>query len=122
MFFPCFYGLPPYRGPGTAPFDAFRSLLAELGLGARSFAGAPEGCCLGRAWHSRAAAGGRVALGRAIPKRGILNFTREEPGALAVRTRTSETRQGAKCDAAERKYGSDWASFLLSADILFIQR
>ena len=72
MFFPCFYDPPPYRGPGTAPFDAPSSPLAEFGVSARSFAGDPEGCCVGRAWRGRAAADGRVELGRAVPKRGIL--------------------------------------------------
>ena len=75
MLFPCFYDPPPYRGPRTAPFDAPRSPLAEFGVGARSFAGDPEGFCVGRAWHGRAAAGDRVALGRAVPKRGILEAT-----------------------------------------------
>ena len=36
-----------------------------------AFAGDPEGCCVGRAWHGRVAAGGRAALGRASPNRGI---------------------------------------------------
>ena len=74
--FPCFchvfYDPPLYRGPGTAPFDAPRSPLAEFGVGARSYARDPEGCCVGRAWHSCAAAGGRATLLRAVPKRGIL--------------------------------------------------
>ena len=34
-----------------------------MGVGARSFAGDTEGCCVGEAWDGRAAAGGRVALG-----------------------------------------------------------
>ena len=33
-----------------------KSLLAELGCGARSFAGDTEGCCVGRAWCGRAVA------------------------------------------------------------------
>ena len=70
--FTCFYGPPLCRGSGAAPFDAPRSPLAEFGVGACSFAGDPEGCCVGRAWHGRAASGGRVALRRAVPKRGIL--------------------------------------------------
>ena len=32
----------------------------------------PRGCCVGRAWRGRAAAGGHVALWRAVLKRGIL--------------------------------------------------
>ena len=75
MSFPCFHHPSPYRGPGTSPVDGPRSPLAEFGVGARSFTGDPEGCCVGRAWHCRAAAGGRVALGRAFPKRGILYTT-----------------------------------------------
>ena len=73
MFFsPCFYDPSPHRRPGTGHFDAPRSPLTEFGVGARSFAGDPEGCCVGRAWRGRAAADGRVELGRAVPKRGIL--------------------------------------------------
>ena len=54
------------------PGAVSRSPLAEFGAGARSFAGDPEGCCVGRAWRGRAAAAGHVALGRAVPKLGIL--------------------------------------------------
>ena len=72
MFFPCFYDPPPNRGPGTAPVDAPRSPLDEFGIGARSFAGDPEGCCAGRAWRESAVAGGLVAHGGDVPKRGIL--------------------------------------------------
>ena len=72
MFFHVFTIPRHIGGPGTAPSDAPRSLLAEFGVGARSFAGDPDGRCVGRAWHCRAAAGGRVALGRAVVKRGIL--------------------------------------------------
>ena len=65
----------PCGRSGTALFDAPRSPLAEFGVNARSFAGDPEGCCVGRAWYGRAAAGVRVALGRAVPKRGFLKPT-----------------------------------------------
>ena len=73
--FTCFYGPPLCRGSVAAPFDAPRPPLAEFGVGACSFAGDPEGCCVGRAWHGRAASGGRVALGRTVLKRGILKPT-----------------------------------------------
>ena len=46
--------------------------LAEFGVGGHSFADDPAGCCVERAWNGRAAAGGRVALGRGVPKLGIL--------------------------------------------------
>ena len=72
MCFPCYSDPPLCQGPGTAPFDAPRSPPAEFGVGAFSFAGDPEGCCMGRAWRGRAAAGGRVGLGRAVPKRGMV--------------------------------------------------
>ena len=49
-----------------------KSSLAESSVGARSFAGDPESCCVGRAWPGGAVAGGPVAHGRAVPKRGIL--------------------------------------------------
>ena len=64
----------PQRGPREPVRGALfpRSSLAEFAVGARSCADDPECCCVGRAWHGRAAAGGRVALGRAVPKRGIL--------------------------------------------------
>ena len=39
--------------------------LAELGLVGRCVAGDTEGRCVGRAWHGRAVARGRVASGRA---------------------------------------------------------
>ena len=71
FLFPCFHDPPPYRGPGTAPFVSRRSLLAEAGVDACSFAGDPEDCCVGQAWHGRAANGGRLAHERAVPKRGI---------------------------------------------------
>ena len=48
---------------GTFP----RPPLAKLDCGAHCFAGNTEGCRGGRAWRDRAAAGGRVALGRAVP-------------------------------------------------------
>ena len=67
---PCFYDSPPYRGRGTAPFS--RSPLAVFGVTASSFADSTLCRRVGRVWHGRAAAGTRVALGRGIPKRGIL--------------------------------------------------
>ena len=59
-----------YWGSETVPFRRFP--LAESGVGARSFAGDPEGCCVERAWHVLAAAGGPVVLVRAVEKPGIL--------------------------------------------------
>ena len=47
------------------------SPLVEVGVGARSFADKTL-CRVGRAWRGRAAASGRVALGRAVPKRDVL--------------------------------------------------
>ena len=35
----------------------------RVGIGARSFAGDTESCCVGRAWQGRKAAGGPVAIG-----------------------------------------------------------
>ena len=49
-----------------------RPSLAEFDGGAPSFAGATEGCRVGRAWRDREAAGGPVAVGRAGASRGIL--------------------------------------------------
>ena len=72
MFFACFT-VPRHIADRDGSFRP--SPLAEFGVGARSFAGDTEGCCVGQAWHGRAAAGGRVALGRAVPKRGILTPT-----------------------------------------------
>ena len=46
--------------------------LAEFGGGPRSVATDTVGCCVGRTWQGRAAAGGRLALGRACAPRGIL--------------------------------------------------
>ena len=40
-----------------------RAPLAESVIGARSFARVTEGCCVGRAWRHREAAGGREKLG-----------------------------------------------------------
>ena len=67
--FPCFFDPPPYRGTGDGSFR--RSPLAEFGVGARPFA--DETLCrrVGQAWRGRATTGGPVALGRAVPKRGI---------------------------------------------------
>ena len=48
-------------GPREGAFS--RPPLAESVIGARSFAGASEGCCVGRAWIHREAAGGQVGLG-----------------------------------------------------------
>ena len=48
----------PWRGFSWPP-------LAELGLFGRCVAVATEGLCVGRAWHGRAVARGRVASGRA---------------------------------------------------------
>ena len=70
---PCFYDPPPYRGSGTAHFDARFDRGTSSLVGARSFADKTYRYVrVGRAWRGRAAAGGRVALGRAVPKRGIL--------------------------------------------------
>ena len=69
--FPRFYDPPPYRGPGTAHFDARR--LSSLALGPVF---ADEILCrVGRAWRGRATEGGRMALGRAVPQGGILKPT-----------------------------------------------
>ena len=67
--------------------------LTEPGVGARSFAGDPEGCCVGRAWHGRAAAGGRVAHGRAIPTRGILKQAYQVAVMILNETTTTRTEQ-----------------------------
>ena len=48
---------------GTGDGSLRRSRLAEFGCDDRSFAADPEGCCVGRVWHGRAAAGSRLALG-----------------------------------------------------------
>ena len=56
---------------GTGDGSFRRSLLVEVGVGARSFADKTL-CRVRRARRGRAAARGRVALGRAVPKRGIL--------------------------------------------------
>ena len=53
-----------------------RPPLAELGVGARSFAGDTEGCCGGRLGRSRAATGGRVALGNSRSPKSVLHPTR----------------------------------------------
>ena len=68
--FPCFF--PAISGTGDDSFR--RSPLVEVGVGARSFAHKTL-CRVGRAWRSRAAAGGRMALWTAVPKRGILKQT-----------------------------------------------
>ena len=59
--FPCIYDYPPPRGV-SRPFPG-RPLLAESLIGARSFADKSLGCCVGRAWSHREAAGGQVELG-----------------------------------------------------------
>ena len=69
---------PPIPGikqlvPGRASFDARGSL--SLAFGAPYFGGGTEGGRGGQAWHGRAAAGGRLALGRAGAPRGILKMT-----------------------------------------------
>ena len=61
---------PPFPGIRTHSDDrASRHLppprLTELDGGAPSFVGDTDGCCVREAWHRRAAAGGRVELGRA---------------------------------------------------------
>ena len=48
-------------GPREGAFS--RPPLAESVIGARSFAEVTEGCCVGRAWRHREAAGGRAELG-----------------------------------------------------------
>ena len=63
------------RPPTISGFgDGFfrRSRLAEFGVGARSFADNTLGRRVQRARRDRAAAGGPVALGRAVHKRDIL--------------------------------------------------
>ena len=50
-----FHGPPLCRRSGAAPFDAPRSPLAEFGVGGCSFAGDPEGCCVGVDWRLGAA-------------------------------------------------------------------
>ena len=52
---------PATSGTGNGSFR--RSPLAEFGVGARSFAGDTESCCVGRTWRGRAAAGAPVAIG-----------------------------------------------------------
>ena len=59
---PPFPGEPATRSRGGTSFP--RLPLAELGGGARSFAGGTKSCCVGRAWHSRAAAGGILKQSR----------------------------------------------------------
>ena len=60
---------PQPRDRATRPReDTFRHpLLTEIGCGVRAFAGdtKPKGCCVGRAWRRREAAGSPVALERA---------------------------------------------------------
>ena len=66
---------PAILGVGDGSFR--RSPLVQVGVGGRSFADKTL-FRVGRAWRGRAAArhaGGRVALGRAVPKRGILKPT-----------------------------------------------
>ena len=73
MFFPCFYDPPPYLGQGqllsTLPAPSSRCL--ALGPVLSPATPRADGCCVGWTWHGRAAAGGRVPLGRAVPERGI---------------------------------------------------
>ena len=61
---------PALSGTGDGPFRS--SPLVEFDVGARSFADKTLYRRVGRAWRGRTAAGGPVALGRAVPKRGIL--------------------------------------------------
>ena len=64
---------PAISGTGDGSFR--RSPLVEFGVGARSFADNTLYGRVGRAWSGHAAAGGPVALGRAVPKRGILKHS-----------------------------------------------
>ena len=61
---PCFYDPPPHPRSGTAPSHA--PCWPSLALAAGPVLSP------GRAWRHRAAAGGRVALGRAVAKGDIL--------------------------------------------------
>ena len=61
LAFPCIYENPPPRKV-SRPFPG-RPPLAESFIGARSFAGKSWGCCVGKAWSHREAAGGQVELG-----------------------------------------------------------
>ena len=71
LVFPCvvlgfpFNDSPPPRGASTpVPRRATpRPPLAEMVIGARSFAVTSEGFCVGRAWSHREAAGGLVKVG-----------------------------------------------------------
>ena len=68
--FPCFpMFLQPPAISGTADSSFRCSPLVEFG--GRTVADETL-CRVGRVWYGRAAAGGRVALGRAVPKRGML--------------------------------------------------
>ena len=74
---PPFSGIPFVAGASASRLreeGTFRRPpLAKLGVGARSFAGSTEDCCVEEAWLGRAATGGLVALGTADGPQGILN-------------------------------------------------
>ena len=70
--FPCLYDALTYRAAGRVPFDPSR--MSRFSVGARSFAYKTL-CRVGFGWRGRAAAGGRVAFGRAVPKQGVLKQT-----------------------------------------------
>ena len=67
--FPIFLRLPDKSGAGDGPFQ--RSPIVESGVEARTFAN-KTWCREERAYHGRAVAGARVALGGAVPRMGIL--------------------------------------------------
>ena len=51
-----------------------------------------EGCCVGRAWHGRAAAGGRVVLGRAgVPRCILKQIVLKIPNDVITITTTTTT-------------------------------
>ena len=67
--------LPPRKPSKPSPGGHLSASPArQVGLRHPFFRRAHSDCCVGRAWRSGAATGGRVALGRTGASRGILTF------------------------------------------------